>query len=758
MALYKQAQRWLSIATPLAEDELKLASFHGVDAVSRLFRFDLDLFSENDSIDFAAVVGQPVTLKVQLADDTLRYFHGHLARFVQSGRSENFITYRAEMVPWLWFLTRTADCRIFQQKKVPEIIEKIFKDLGYADFSLRLRGSYEPRDYCVQYRETDFNFVSRLMEEEGIFYFFEHQDGKHILVLADSPAEIKPVPEQPTAQCDTSPGGWRDHDVVLSCALEEEFRPGAFAHTDYNFETPSTNLMANVAGKNKFEIYDYPGEYMQAGLGDQLARIRLEEQRAVTVKLRGDSNCRAFTSGYKFKLADHYRTDLNQEYLLTSVQHSASVGLNYSSGAGEEARYTNSFEGIPATQPYRPPRVTPQPLMQGCQTAVVVGPAGEEIYTDKYGRVKVQFHWDREGKKDQNSSCWVRVSSPWAGKGWGGLQVPRIGQEVIIDFLEGDPDQPLIVGRVYNAGQMPPFGLPGGAVISGFKSNSTKGGGGYNQISLDDTKGNELLHIHAQYDQDNKVLHDERTSVGNDRTESVGHDETITIGHDRKEKVGNNEDIAIGVNRTETVGSNETITIGVNRTESVGSNETISIGSNRTETVGASETVTIALMRTHNVGINDMLNVGAANEVTVGGLQAITVGATRAVTVGSSQTVTIASDHTVSIGSKQETTTGSDFNTTVGAKENRDVSSDRTTNIGGKDTLDVGKSLHITAADEIVLETGASKITMKKNGKIEISGMNITIKGTTSIKEEAVSITIEASGINTIKGSLVKIN
>ena len=520
----------------------------------------------------------------------------------------------------------------------------------------------------------------------------------------------------------------------------------------------STNLMANVAGKNKFEIYDYPGEYMQAGLGDQLARIRLEEQRAVTVKLRGDSNCRAFTSGYKFKLADHYRTDLNQEYLLTSVQHSASVGLNYSSGAGEEARYTNSFEGIPATQPYRPPRVTPQPLMQGCQTAVVVGPAGEEIYTDKYGRVKVQFHWDREGKKDQNSSCWVRVSSPWAGKGWGGLQVPRIGQEVIIDFLEGDPDQPLIVGRVYNAGQMPPFGLPGGAVISGFKSNSTKGGGGYNQISLDDTKGNELLHIHAQYDQDNKVLHDERTSVGNDRTESVGHDETITIGHDRKEKVGNNEDIAIGVNRTETVGSNETITIGVNRTESVGSNETISIGSNRTETVGASETVTVALMRTHNVGINDMLNVGAANEVTVGGLQAITVGATRAVTVGSSQTVTIASDHTVSIGSKQETTTGSDFNTTIGAKEKRDVSSDRTTNIGGKDTLDVGKSLHITAADEIVLETGASKITMKKDGKIEISGMNITIKGTTSIKEEAVSITIEASGINTIKGSLVKIN
>ena len=689
MALYKQAQRWLSIATPLAEDELKLASFHGVDAVSRLFRFDLDLFSENDSIDFAAVVGQPVTLKVQLADDTLRYFHGHLARFVQSGRSENFITYRAEMVPWLWFLTRTADCRIFQQKKVPEIIEKIFKDLGYADFSLRLRGSYEPRDYCVQYRETDFNFVSRLMEEEGIFYFFEHQEGKHILVLADSPAEIKPVPEQPTAHCDTSPGGWRDHDVVLSCALEEEFRPGAFAHTDYNFETPSTSLMANVAGKNKFEIYDYPGEYMQAGLGDQLARIRLEEQRAVTVKLRGDSNCRAFTSGYKFKLADHYRTDLNQEYLLTSVQHSASVGLNYSSGTGEEARYTNSFEGIPATQPYRPPRVTPQPLMQGCQTAVVVGPAGEEIYTDKYGRVKVQFHWDREGKKDQNSSCWVRVSSPWAGKGWGGLQVPRIGQEVIIDFLEGDPDQPLIVGRVYNAGQMPPFGLPGGAVISGFKSNSTKGGGGYNQISLDDTKGNELLHIHAQYDQDNKVLHDERTSVGNDRTESVGHDETITIGHDRKEKVGNNEDIAIG--------------------------------SNRTETVGANEMITVALTRTRVVGINESVNVGAAQEITIGAIQVVTVGASRTKSVGANEDVTIGANQDVNIGSNQDLTVGSD----------------RATGIGKNDTLDVGKVLHISAGDEILLKTGQASILMKKDGTIQIRGKDITINGSGEIDVKA---------------------
>jgi type VI secretion system secreted protein VgrG len=763
-----QAERRIAISTPLGKDVLLLRGFTGSEAISHLFHFDLDLISENDSIKFQDVVGKNVTVRIYDAAGAERHWNGFVSRFSQGAQDRRATAYRAQMVPWMWFLTRTADCRIFQNLKVPDIIQKIFKDLGFSDFELRLYGSYTPRDYCVQYRETDFNFVSRLMEEEGICYYFEHQDGKHMLVLADDSAAYKPCPNQKTARYDFRGGSVVYEDVVTELQYQEEFRTGKWAQTDYNFETPSTSLAVSVNGKNSYEIYEYPGEYGVRPAGERLAKIRLEEHTVPATVFQGTSGCRYFTPGFQFTLQDHYRTDLNQAYLLTAIRHMATEGGSYQAGVGtgEEMTYRNSFECVPFSTPYRPARVTPQPFVQGCQTAVVVGPAGEEIYTDKYGRVKVQFHWDREGKKNENSSCWVRVSHPWAGQGWGAISIPRIGQEVIVDFLEGDPDQPIITGRIYNAEQMPPFGLPGKAVVSGVKSNSTKGGGGYNEISLDDTKGTELINIHAQYDQQKKVEHDERVNVGNDRTESVGHDEKITIGNDR----------------TESVGENETIKIGANRSETVGSNETIGIGSNRTETVGSNETVTISLTRTHSIGINDMLNVGAAQEVTVGGLQAVTVGATRALTVGTSQTAsfgtsltenvgtdrheTIGANQTVKIGSKLTENIGSDQTLQVGGKLREQIASDHSKSVGGKretkissdDTLDVGSKLTMKAGSQITLETGSSKIVMNSSGKIEITGMNIEIKGSTSIKAESVQINIEASGINTIKGSLVKIN
>src|SRR6267143_1570311 len=519
---YTQTDRIISISTPLGNDALLLRAFTGYEAISQLFRFDLDLLSEKPSISFDSIVGKPVTLNAVLADGSERYWSGYVSRFAQGANDGRFTSYRAEMVPWLWFLTRTADCRIFQNKKAPDIIQAIFQDLGF----------------------TDFTFVSRLMEEEGIYYFFEHANGKHTLVLANDPGEHKPCAHQSTVRYELTAGGWQDDDVVLECSAQQEFRTGAWAHTDYNFETPSTSLMVQASGKNKYEIYDFPGEYRKRGEGDSLARIRLEEQTTPTFVVQGMSDCRAFTPGYKFDLIDHYRIDLNQSYVLTSVRHTASLASSYggAKGSGEgDPSYRNSFACIPAKTTLRPPRRTPQPVVQGCQSAVVVGPGGEEIYTDKYGRVKVQFHWDREGKMNENSSCWVRVSHPWAGQGWGAVSIPRIGQEVIVDFLEGNPDQPIIVGRVYNAEQMPPFGMPGGAVVSGIKSNSTKGGGGFNEISMNDTKGTELINIHAQYDQQKKVEHDERVNIGNDRTEHVGHDEKIKIDHDRTEIVEHDE-------------------------------------------------------------------------------------------------------------------------------------------------------------------------------------------------------------------------
>jgi type VI secretion system secreted protein VgrG len=765
---FTQAARALRIDTPLAPDALLLRSVSGQEAVSQLFRFQLELLSEDDAIDFDSIVGKNVTLHLQIIDSE-RNINGFISRFSQSGRDERFTHYQAEMVPWLWFLTRKADCRIFQHKTAPDIIKKIFDELGFKDYELRLYSSYRSRDYCVQYRETDFNFVSRLMEEEGICYFFEHdKDGaKHTMVLADDAAAHKPCPGQEKARCDFSPGSWHPDDVISDWRVEQEYRPSAWSHTDYNFETPSTSLMVTVKDDTGYEIYDYPGLYSKKGDGDQLGKTRLQETRAFKERVTGKSNCRCFTTGATVEVTDHYRKEMNQKWMLTAVYHQSTMGEAYGSGGTDEGFfYTNAFEGIPASVPFRPPRVTPKPSVQGCQTAVVVGPAGEEIYTDKYGRVKVQFFWDREGKKNEDSSCWIRVSYPWAGKNWGGIHIPRIGQEVIVDFLEGDPDQPIIVGRVYHAERMPPWALPGKKVVSGFKSDSTKGGGGYNEISMDDTKGTELINIHAQYDQQKKVEHDERVNVGRNRTESVGNDESITIGHDRNEKVVNNETIAIGVNRTETVGSNENITI----------------GSNRTENVGASESITVALTRTRNVGVNEMVNVGAAQEITIGGLQAITVGASRAVTVGASQNlnvgtslsenvgtdrsenvganqnVTVGSNLTENVGADQKTTIASNLTESVGSDHKNDVGGNRTTSVGSDDKLDVGSNLTISAGSQITLETGSSKIVMKSGGHIEISGMTIEIKGTTSVKAEAVTINVEASGINTIKGSLVKIN
>jgi type VI secretion system secreted protein VgrG len=749
---YTQDQRRIGISTPLGKDVLLLHSFTGSDSMSRPFRFDLDLLSENDSIGFADIVGQRVTTRVILADGSERHWNGFVSRFSQGRRDANLTSYHAEMVPWLWFLTRTADCRIFQNQSVPDIVQKILGDLGFQDFELRLYGSYQPRTYCVQYRETDFNFISRLLEEEGIFYFFEHEKSLHKLVLADDPAAHKPCPGQPKTRYELSAGGWQEDDVVTEWRLEQRFQPGSWAHTDYNFETPGTDLMASVAGANPYEIYDYPGEYGSHGEGDTLVKVRLQEETAPGLVARGTSDCRAFTPGFLFDLEDHYRADLNKSYLITSVRHRASQAGDYVTGTlasnDRDFTYENVFSCMPASVPFRPRRVTPRPTVHGCQTAVVVGPGGEEIYTDQYGRVKVQFHWDREGKRNENSSCWVRVSQPWAGSGWGGLAIPRIGQEVVIDFLEGDPDQPIIVGRVYNAGQMPPFGLPGGAVISGFKSNSTKGGGGYNEISLDDTKGTELINVHAQYDKQKKVEHDERVDVGNDRTEHVGHDEKITIDNNRTEKVGVDENITIGSNRTEQVGSNENIKIGNNRTESVGVNETISIGSNRTETVGANEMITVALTRTRNVGVNEMVNVGGAQEITIGGLQALTVGVTRAKTIGTSETVGIGTSQAVTIGTTQTVGIGKSQSVSVGTDQNLNVGKKRSTSIGTDDMMKVGKTWAVEAGDQIGFKTGKASLIMKKDGTVAIQCKDLTIKASGKVN-------VKASGKITMKGQQI---
>jgi type VI secretion system secreted protein VgrG len=566
-----QENRLIAIETPLGPDVLLLRGFTGHEAVSRPFSFELDLLSTDPEIKFEDIIGQKVTIRVILRNDKERYFNGVISRFMQTGSDTGLANYRATMVPTLWFLTRTADCRIFQNKKVPDIIQEIFKENGLTDVKTVLKGTYEPRDYCVQYRETDFNFVSRLMEQYGIFYFFEHEKDKHTAVLADDLSAHQPCPEQPGVSWNPQGGDSLAEDVIASLQWEETFRFGKYAVTDYNFETPSTSLRAevksqiDVGGNSKYEIYDYPGEYGKKAEGDGIAKIRMEEEEAQYKVISGAGSARVFTTGYKFTLQDYVRKDINGDYVLTQVQHVASVGDTYTSGAGgggNQDNYTNSFSCIPAKRPFRSPQVTPKPMVQGPQTAVVVGKQGEEIWTDKYGRVKVQFHWDRYGKMNEDSSCWVRVSQNWAGKKWGAMFIPRIGQEVIVEFIEGDPDQPIITGRVYNAEQMPPYELPAEQTKSTIKTMSSKGGGGFNEIRFEDKKGEEQIFIHAERNQDIRIdknvyewIGEERhLIVTKDQFEQVNGDKHLTVKGDQNEKVTGTVSLDVGLDLQQKVG------------------------------------------------------------------------------------------------------------------------------------------------------------------------------------------------------------
>ncbi|HWY56583.1 MAG TPA: type VI secretion system tip protein TssI/VgrG [Terriglobales bacterium] len=557
---FTQENRLIAIETPLGDNVLLLQGFTGREGISRLFSFQLDLLSDNNAISFDDIVGQNVTIGITQADQSQRYFNGFVSRFAQSGSDARFTHYQMEVVPWLWFLTRNADCRIFQNMSIPDIIQKVFSDRGFSDFKSTLTGTYDPREYCVQYRETDFNFVSRLMEHVGIFYFFEHENGKHTLVLADSTSAYQPCPGQATAQYNQAGGGLDADDVVTGWNMEQELRTGKYSVTDYNFETPSTSLLSSeptvieVGGNTNFEIYDYPGDHLNQSDGSGVAKLRMQEEEAAHKVINGSSTCRAFTSGYKFDLEDHYRDDMNDSYVLTEIQHVASEGGSYNlTGGGGGESYSNHFICIPADLSYRPPRVTPKPFVQGPQTALVVGKAGEEIWVDKYGRVIVQFFWDRDGKKNENSSCWIRTSQSWAGGNWGSMWIPRIGQEVIVSFLEGDPDRPIITGRVYNAEQMPAYTLPDEQTKSYIKSYSSKGGGGFNEFRFEDKKGSEQVFINAEKNLDIRVKNNEYETVSKDlhliveqdHFEHIKNDHHETIDRDYAQSIGRDHHLKV---------------------------------------------------------------------------------------------------------------------------------------------------------------------------------------------------------------------
>jgi type VI secretion system secreted protein VgrG len=585
---FTQVRRPLSVTTPLGADALLLVGVDGREAISELFRFDFQLLAENGAeVPFEKLLGQKIAATIRSSEDDRRYIAGIVSRVAQGSRDQTFTGYRVEVVPQLWLLTRVRQSRIFQGLSVPDILKKVLAGL---EVSYEIQGDFQAREYCAQYRESDFDFASRLMEEEGIYYFFKHSATGSSLVLANT-MQSHPNAEPGKIIYEEIAGGNRPEQRIYSWEKSQELRSGKVTLWDHCFELPGKHLEATkttvdslqvgpvthkikTGGNDKLELYDYPGGYanrfdgVDRGGGDRAseiqkifqdnvrtAEIRMQEEAARSVRIEGASTCAQLTSGFRISLERHFSGD--GTYVLTEVRHRATLELDFRSGSGQEDfRYENSFTCIPLALPFRPARVTPIPRVQGAQTAVVVGPAGQEIFTDKYGRIKVQFPWDREGKLDGDTSCWLRVATPWAGKQWGMVHIPRVGQEVVVDFVEGDVDQPIVVGSVYNADQMPPYALPANKTQSGIKSRSSLQGGSanFNEIRFEDKKGSEQVVIHAEKDQCIDVEHDETHWVGNDRTKKVDHDETV--------KIGNDETITIVNNRTVTIDmGNDSLTI-----------------------------------------------------------------------------------------------------------------------------------------------------------------------------------------------------
>ncbi|MBZ9747573.1 type VI secretion system tip protein VgrG [Mesorhizobium sp. CO1-1-7] len=769
-------ERATVLQTPVGADVLTFTHLVGRDEISRCFAYTVGFVSKSREIDPLKMLGGVVSVEGE--SDPKRWFSGLVSDFKLTRIEDRLTYYEASVRPWLWFLGNTTDCRIFQNMTAVEIVEKIFSKYGIAKFEKRLQGSYPSREYCVQYDESDLDFVQRLLEHEGIFYFFEHNEGKHTLVLCDAMSKLKPAPGYDKVLYNfEGHGSRRDVEYITEWIPGSAVRPGAYVHTDYDFEKPGADLMAKSAQpfahqEASGENYRQPGAHLDVGRGDKIAGIRREELQAVHQHSTAVGTVRGLFSGCKFTLESFPRDDQNQDYLVISAEYRLFDPGYRTQNEAHSENFRVVLGVAPTKLPYRPLRITPRPIMRGPQTATVVGPSGEEIFTDKYARVKVQFHWDRLGKKDQNSSCFVRVSQTWAGSGWGFIQIPRLGQEVIVDFIEGDPDLPIITGRVYNASEMPPYALPGNATQSGWKSNSSKGGGGYNELMFEDKAGSELVNFQAQKDHHLLIKHDRNKTVQHDQSDRIDHDAKHSVGHNLDEDVGNNKTVKIGVDQTTNIGSNDSETVGKNRSLTVMANETIHVVANSTENIDANHSQTVGLVQTVTVGAARMDSVGAAETRSVGAAQSNTIGASRSVTVGAEQSHDIGADDSWNVAASQSIEIGADQGLKIGGAQNTEigktwtvkVSQDASTQIDGAHELKigkksltqvgedaglvVGKNLTIEAKDSITIKTGGAEILMKKDGTITIKGKDITVKGSGKINVDASSdIVMKGSNI-----------
>ncbi|MBL9103075.1 MAG: type VI secretion system tip protein VgrG [Myxococcales bacterium] len=567
---------------------LRVIRLHGVEAVSSLFEFRVEVASEG--LPPPALIDSEARLTIDGLDGP-RDIRGCVAQVEFRGEvdvgGERYAVHELLIVPWIWRLQHRVSSRIFQKKTVPEILDRVLEAAGLdkRGYRLDLSRTYQPRDYCVQYGESDLDFFNRLCEAEGIVYFAPAADkggsdgpsGAPTLVVTDRTTSVPPPGRRAALSFG---GGAREDAGVERFGLVEAMRPGKVTLRDHNLHKPGAALAAEKRADEgaEREVYEYPGGYQEAAQGELQAGLRLAALRGGARRGVGTSDSRALIPGYSFELREHHWSDFDGEYQVLRVVHRGEQPWPGVSGLEFEFLYTNEFECLPVDVPYRAPRVTPRPVVRGVQTATVVGPASEEIFTDEHGRVKLQFHWDRDGKHDEDSSCWVRVSQAWAGNAYGALFIPRIGHEVIVDFIEGDPDRPIVTGRLHTGVNKPPYDPEAHKSKSGIMSETTPGGGGFNELQFEDARGSEEIYVHAQRDMRTEVLHDATVTVRNDRTLVIERDSVRRVTGDETEAIAGSRAIKVDGDRVEEVGGAVELTIGGSRKDEVAGSMSLKVG------------------------------------------------------------------------------------------------------------------------------------------------------------------------------------
>lgn len=693
MSINTQDHRLAKVKSLLPENRLLFRKMTGVERLGELFDYQVQLLSVDTDIDLNELLGTDMSIAIERPDEGVRFFNGYVAEAAQIGFDGELAKYGLTLKPWLWFLTRTADCRIFQEKSVPDILSDLFHDEGFTDFDLQLTGEYQPRNYCVQYAESDFDFVSRLMEQEGIYYYFRHEDGKHTMVICDNVVAhdaVKGYEKVPMFYGEPNP--LPDVEHFTSIHLVRKVQSGGVATKDFNFVQPGDNMLASSRGaaehaRADYEIYDYSGEYPSASngvkvrdFGERISRFRLEALQASHETTIVEGQVTGLGAGNLFALAGAEQRERNREYLIVeSTFHCIQGGFAQTADL-DGFQFNNCLKVMCAKVQYRSPRKTPRPVMQGPQTAIVVGPSGDEIFTDKHGRVKLQFHWDRYGKSDENSSCWVRVSQVWAGGQYGAIHIPRINHEVIVEFLNGDPDQPIVTGRVYNGQNGVPYELPANATQSGIKSRSSAGGNAsnFNEIRMEDKKGQEELYIHAERN------HTQVTEA--DRSESVGHDRALSVGNNKTETVGCNRTLTVSGNKSETVEKNKEIIINGTHAESIKGDTAIQILKGNFKQLVKKGTLLVSSKKKMTLSTNDEMEIKSDSDMQIESDTKLTL------KVGSSQIV-----------------------------------------------MTPGKIEIMSSEVEVI---GTSKLVCKSNGANEITGATVKVDGSSAVKVVAPAVDI----------------